>query len=278
MVTRINSESAKASEPSDNDTTIGVESLKRHDEPTVLVMNSGKGGAGKTALAHAIVHTVRSSGLKPVIFDFDAANPDLWAGWTEVDENDRFALQTRSFDGWESVMKMIQSLDASNVVVVDLPANAGELVEPFLGPMMEIGGYHATLWALDPGRKPMDALLKYAAVKTAEPIVVAKSIFKADNGDRDFEAWGRFGAGVDLRGGFVFDVPPLDSAVRIAMVEGGEAAMTIEDLGTDRGGWSISKIAEDKARPLHADRAKKWLAKLKPNVERAIAVARRVAP
>ena len=82
---------------------------ERRDEPVVVVTNSGKGGAGKTALGHAVVHTALRLGKKPVILDFDQANPDLWAGWPEVDGSDRYALRTNSFEGWEDVIGTIRA-------------------------------------------------------------------------------------------------------------------------------------------------------------------------
>lgn len=263
--------------PDERPADVVVEASQRYDEPIVLNVNSGKGGVGKTALAHVAVHTALALGKKPVIFDFDAANPDLWAAWTEIDASDRFALDRESFEGWNSVLKMIEALDASYVIVIDLPANSGIVAEKYLSPMMEVGGYHATLWALDPGRKPMDALLRHCSGPTMEPVVVAKSVFKTENGDEDFGVWKKFGAGVDLRGGFVFDVPNLESAVRLAMVEGGEDVMTVADLGSDRGAWSIDRILKDDKNRLRGIRARDWLKKMRPQIERAMIAARRVA-
>ena len=156
--------------------------------------------------------------------------------------------------------------------------HSSEVTDRYLSPMMKSGGYHVTMWALDPGAKPLDALLKYGAGSTLEPIVVARSIFKADRGDADFEMWKRFGSSVDLRDGFVFDVLNLESAVRVAMVEGGDDVTVIGDLGKDRGGWSIDRIAADEKRFLRASRAKDWLTTMRPQIERAMASARRVAP
>ena len=63
----------------------------------------------------------------------------------------------------------------------------------------------------------------------------------------------------------------------MAMVEGGEDVMTIADLASDRGAWSIDRILKDNKNRLRGMRTRDWLKKMRPQVERAMIAARRVA-
>jgi hypothetical protein len=129
-------------------------------------------------------------------------------------------VSTRAEGAWETVAELVSQLGPDDVVVIDLPGGSGDIVHDLLLPTMQaVEARFVTLWALDPGAKPVASLKAYLAEETDEPVFVGRSVFKVDE-PGDFVSFERARKSLNLRGGTVFDVPKSPLRARLLMVEG----------------------------------------------------------
>ena len=96
-----------------------------HSPAPVLVADGDKGGVGKSFLARVLAYLVSSTGLDWAGFDLDARNAHL----TRFHQN----MDVTRFDwtqpmAWDQLYGQIMRIDASKVLLIDLPAQAGQVL------------------------------------------------------------------------------------------------------------------------------------------------------
>lgn len=104
----------------------GSRSCSRDRGPApILAFDGDKGGVGKSFLARVQAYIVSSIGLDWVGFDLDTRNAHL----TRFHQN----MDVTRFDwtqpaAWDQLYGQIMQTDASKVVLIDLPAQAGQVL------------------------------------------------------------------------------------------------------------------------------------------------------
>lgn len=264
-----------------------IEKLRASNTPVFTLVHGEKGGVGKTLLAHAAVLTAREAGRRVRLIDGDAANSDAFSAWkAEAETNDRSllrrTLKMRSEQAWSVLESEVESAEAGDVFVLDLPAGIHETTTELWPHFRPKGIACMTLWALDVGREPVRALARYLALSTKEPVTVARSVWRAD--PVEFAMFAQVMSEVIepqglLRGGRVFDIGPLNIAARLAMSEGVEIEKrprfkTLDDVITGGPVRKLSLEAICAGGGLRGHRTAAWATPICEEIARAMTEAR----
>jgi hypothetical protein len=99
---------------------------RRRHRP-IIIVGGDKGGVGKSFIGRTIVGWLTIHGHKVCGFDGDARNPHLDRYYSASMPVTRPPL--RSVDGWSEMYQAWEEANPTEVLVVDLPGNIGDMVE-----------------------------------------------------------------------------------------------------------------------------------------------------
>ncbi|MEA1071758.1 hypothetical protein [Sphingomonas sp. LY160] len=92
----------------------------------LVIADGEKGGVGKSFAQRALAHTILARGNDIVGFDADSRNAHLARYYASTIPVHRIYLRDRA--GWNKLIDSIATLDHSTDVLLDLPANMGEVL------------------------------------------------------------------------------------------------------------------------------------------------------
>lgn len=93
----------------------------------LVIIDGDKGGIGKSFLGRTLVWMLSNAGVSLVLFDGDERNAHLERYYGGIFPVTRF--DARSAKGWTLLFDRIESAPADAVILVDLPAGAGQQLQ-----------------------------------------------------------------------------------------------------------------------------------------------------
>ncbi|NJC05745.1 hypothetical protein GGQ97_001538 [Sphingomonas kaistensis] len=157
--------------------------------PKLILSDGEKGGVGKSFAKRALTHTMLARGLELVGFDADTRNSHLARFYGETITVNRIYLRDRK--GWDGLIDVLGKLDEYTDVVIDLPANMGEILAKEAPRLLmacerKRRSVHR-MWVMG---SEYDSVAQLSASKNVFPL---ERTFVVKNGlygnDEDFQTW-----------------------------------------------------------------------------------------